>query len=166
MTVMEDTYTAFMLDYAAGNQSPAFALAGDLHVLLSDTGSASNDVWQNVREAIDFSAQLPRPSERLDAACKIISTGYQSLGWRRGWSGADYAKTDLRGGKFMRLSPGKSVPAHGHKKLEVTVVLSGELSDGAGNVFEAGELLFGVPGHRHKPAAHGAQDCVCFVALG
>ena len=52
----------------------------------------------------------------------------------------------------MRLEPGQAVPAHGHSALEATIVLSGAL-DVDDEVFSVGDLVLGVPGERHKPAA-------------
>lgn len=164
MSLIEETYVTFMMDHAAGQHSPAMALAADLHALLSDKGSATNDVWVNVAGEIRKTSEGLEKPERLNLACDVIACSYDSIKWRRGISGAHYAKSAVAGGKYMRLLPGKSVPRHGHGKLEVTVVLEGELSDGVGGIYQKGDIAFGIPGQRHKPAAHGDRPCICFVA--
>lgn len=155
------TYEAFMLDHAAGNLSASMSVAGDLHILLNDEGAETCDLWRAAAQAMGPPPQKTRVD--LSAACEIITNGTKDVNWRRGLSGAQFAKAGSHGGKFMRLRPGKSVPAHSHKKLEVTVVLQGQLSDGE-RVYNEGEIVFGEPGVRHKPAAHGDAPCVCYVA--
>lgn len=153
------TYEAFMLDHAAGNLSEAMMMAGDLHMLLSDEGANICQVWRCAAETMGHNFV----SKNIDTASGIISDASETVRWRRGFSGAQYAKSGPKGGKLMRLLPGKSVPVHGHKSLEVTVVIQGELSDGE-TVFKAGDIAFGEPGIRHKPAAKGVIPCVCYVA--
>lgn len=163
MTRSEDTYAAFMLDYAAGNQSPAIALAGDLHVLLSDEGAETWEMWNSISEELRGGSKADDAASRMDAACGVLNTPVDAFSWRRGLSGAYYTKGPIAGGKMMKLRPGKSVPTHGHKHMEITIVLSGQLTDGVG-VYEKGDIMFGLPGERHKPAAHGDEDCICYVA--
>lgn len=155
------TYDAFMLDHAAGNLSSAMSLAGDLHVLLSDSGAEVCDTWRLVAHEL---AERPEDHNgNMDRACELLSGASDTVRWRRGLSGAQYAKAGPKGGKLMRLLPGKSVPTHGHRSLEVTVVLEGQLSDGI-RVYNPGEIVFGEPGVQHKPAAKGDVPCVCYVA--
>ena len=164
MSSREETYVTFMMDHAAGQHGPAVSLAADLHVLLSDQGALTNDVWSAAANHLRAPDNNIIPAERIDRACEIIAEGYDHIKWRRGLSGAHYSKSDVSGGKFMRLLPGKSVPTHGHKRLEITVVLDGQLSDGIGGLYDTGDIAFGIPGERHKPAAHGDRPCICFVA--
>ena len=121
------TYEAFMLDHAAGNLSPAMTMAGDLHMLLNDQGAMACDVWRRAAEAMGHRRAVT--PEQIDSASKILLNAAANENWRRGLSGAQYAKAGPKGGKLMRLLPGKSVPTHGHRSLEVTVVLEGQLSD-------------------------------------
>ena len=164
MSLIEDTYTSFMMDHAAGQHDAAMSVAANLHVLLSDQGAAMNDIWRMAAIEIASDRGAQGSDDSIGPACDVISKGYEQIKWRRGFSGAHYAKSPVAGGKFMRLMPGKSVPGHGHKKLEVTVVLEGQLTDGTGGIYNKGDIVFGVPGVRHKPAAHGDRPCICFVA--
>jgi len=155
------TYETFMLDHVTGNLSSAMSLAGNLHLLLSDQGAETYDVWRRTADVMVQSSESM--NSHIDDACEILSCANENVRWRRGLSGAQYAKIGPNGGKLMRLLPGKSVPTHGHKALEVTVVLEGQLSDGE-FLFQPGDIVFGEPGVRHKPAASGNQACVCYVA--
>lgn len=164
MSVTEETYLAFMMDHAAGVHSPALSLAANLHTLLSDNGAATHEVWGVIGTEIRREDKALLRLDDMDLACDVIADGYEHVRWRRGLSGAQYARSAISGGKYMRLMPGKSVPGHGHRKLEVTVVLEGQLSDGIGGVYQKGDIAFGIPGQRHKPAAVGDAPCICFVA--
>ena len=167
MSLAQDTYTAFMLDHAAGQQNESLTLAGHLHTLLSDVGADMNDIWCMAAKELMPAAQNgsnARTQDDLNAACRLLANGFDNIEWRRGLFGVHYSKTKVSGGNFMKLEPGNSVPRHGHRKLEATVVLEGELSDGNGGLYEKGDLLLGVPGVRHKPAAYGSYPCICFVA--
>ena len=164
MSQHEETYVTFMLDHAAGQHSDALSLAADLHVLLSDEGAQTNDIWRAAADQLRGRQAGETAGNDIDRACDVIAQGYDHIKWRRGLSGAHFSKSAIDGGKFMRLLPGKSVPRHGHKRLEITVVLEGQLSDGVGGLYNKGDIAFGIPGKRHKPAAHGDHPCICFVA--
>ena len=164
MSLREETYVSFMMDHAAGQHGDALSLAADLHVLLSDEGALTHDVWRSAAAQIRGQKSDERPVRDIDRACEVLAKGYDHIKWRRGLSGAHFSKSGVAGAKFMRLMPGKSVPRHGHGRLEITVVLEGQLSDGVGGIYNKGDIALGIPGERHKPAAYGDQPCICFVA--
>lgn len=156
-----DTYHAFMLDYATGALCPDMALAAQLHILLSDEGKRAADTWASAGAV--FGMEANRDSDRLPEALELANGDLQTVPWKRGLSGAHYARRGKGNGQLMRLDPGQTVPAHNHTALEATVVLEGEFEDGHG-VYRRGDLVLGPPGMRHQPAAHGEHRCVCFVA--
>ena len=173
----QDTYLAFMMDYAAGNQPEAFALAGDLHVLLSEGGGRTADIWSAVggvllenagtsaQSGMPLLAESPKAAESrtYGEASRLFAMTETPLRWRRGLSGVAYVRLDPPGARFMKLDPGQSAPAHGHGGLEATVVLHGQFSDGHGT-YKRGDIVLGVPGMRHKPRGEGTDPCICFVA--
>ena len=173
----QDTYLAFMMDHAAGNQPEAFALAGDLHVLLSDGARRTSDVWSAVggalletagaavteRKAPSPESSRAAPQGPAGAARRLLAMADAPIRWRRGLSGVACAPLAPPGAKFMKLEPGQSAPAHGHGRLEATVVIHGRFSDGHGS-YGRGDLVLGVPGLRHKPRGEGETPCICFVA--
>ena len=171
----ETTYHAFMLDHATGTLPPALMVAGDLHVCLSEDGAEAAAIWDAVGGALLEGSQLgengptlsrrrPRRMRRPSPA-SLLSCDLDRLSWRRGLSGVRHARAGVRGGAFMRLEPGQSVPAHGHSALEATVVLRGELRVGE-RVHRVGDLALGVPGQAHKPEAESDAACICFVGRG
>ena len=59
-----------------------------------------------------------------------------------------------------KIKAGGKAPAHGHKGLEVTVVLQGSFSDGEG-IYHEGDYLVREPGHVHRPTASQNNQCIC-----
>jgi len=170
-----DTYIAFMMDHAAGNHPESFALAADLHVALNPDGAETADIWSMIGGVLLESSDIAETGGTVYAhkrvqsrksglsAAGLLAQPMESLKWRRGLSGVQYASAGAPGTKFMKLDPGQSAPMHGHGDLEATVVLSGRFSDGHGT-YSRGDLVLGQPGMRHKPSAVGEEACVCFVA--
>lgn len=160
-----DAYHAFMLDHAAGTLPADMSLAAELHIILSETGHEAADIWHAARDAVDLWANIEKPleHERLPEALELAVSNYQTVPWKRGLSGVHYAKRGKGKGKLMRLDPGQAAPEHNHTALEATVVLEGQFDDGHG-VYGRGDLVLGRPGVRHRPAAHGDQMCICYVA--
>ncbi len=73
---------------------------------------------------------------------------------------------------FIRVRPGVTLPAHRHRGLELTCVLSGAYHDGDGRLYSAGDVSEedddDEDGSRrdedHLVVAEAAQDCVCVMA--
>jgi quercetin dioxygenase-like cupin family protein len=160
-----DAYHAFMLDHASGTLSTDMALAAELHILLSETGKTTSDIWHSTRDAISLWAKEGRIAEHecLPEALELARGDFETVPWKKGLSGVHYAKRGKGKGKLMRLDPGQAAPEHSHSALEATVVLEGQFEDGHG-VYKRGDLVLGRPGVRHRPAAHGDEMCICYVA--
>lgn len=160
-----DAYHAFMLDHAAGALQPDMTLAAELHILLSDRGHETADIWSATRDAIGLWANDAKASEHesLPEALELALGDFETVPWKKGLSGVHYAKRGRGKGKLMRLDPGQAAPEHSHSVLEATVVLEGKFEDGHG-VYKRGDLVLGRPGIRHRPAAHGDDMCICYVA--
>ena len=160
-----DAYHAFMLDHASGALSADMALAAELHILLSETGHEAADIWHATRDAVGLWANEAQSleHERLPEALELAVGSFETTPWKKGLSGVHYAKRGKDKGKLMRLDPGQAAPEHSHSALEATVVLEGQFADGHG-VYGRGDLVLGRPGVRHRPAAHGDQMCICYVA--
>ena len=165
-----ETYQAFMLDHAAGTLPESLHLAGDIHCLLSCEGDRAAEIWASVRnillEGMQASPRALGAEQRQVAfsrAKNIIEADYGQVKWRRGFSGAHYAKLANASGQLMHLNAGQSVPSHGHSAREATVILEGALED-HGGVYRRGDIMIAEPGERHRPATYGNTPCTCFVA--
>ncbi len=160
-----DAYHAFMLDHAGGALSTDMALAAELHILLSETGHDTADIWQAARCALGPKTTKNGECEHeyLPEALELARSDFQTTPWKKGLSGVHYAKRGKGKGKLMRLDPGQAAPEHSHSALEATIVLKGQFEDGHG-IYSRGDLVLGRPGIRHRPAAHGDEMCICYVA--
>ena len=160
-----DAYHAFMLDHASGALSADMALAAELHILLSEKGHETADIWHATRDAVGLWANQAQAIEHecLPEALELAVGDFDTIPWKKCLSGVHYAKRGRDKGKLMRLDPGQAAPEHSHSALEATVVLEGKFEDGHG-VYRRGDLVLGRPGVRHRPAAHGNEMCICYVA--
>lgn len=160
-----DAYHAFMLDHAGGALASDMAIAAELHILLSERGHDTANVWNAARTVFGGCGRGPDDGQHtfLPEALELARGAFAAVPWKRGLSGVHYAKRGKGRGKLMRLDPGQSAPEHSHSALEATVVLAGQFEDGHG-VYARGDLVLGCPGRRHRPAAHGEEMCICFVA--
>jgi putative transcriptional regulator len=66
-------------------------------------------------------------------------------------------------GGLILARPGRSLPRHGHKGLELTCVLSGSFADGSG-AYVAGDLSEPMNDHDQPPLVIGRQPCLCVIA--
>jgi putative transcriptional regulator len=177
MTLHDNAYAAFMLDYAAGVLSPAEVLAADLHRALSAGGrknAATMDtlggaLMEKMRplpaEYFDAS-QLGLPQTRTSAGSRLdpfINGDLLGLDWRKNIFGVKTLPTSTPMASLLRLDPGETAPAHHHGRRDVTVVLIGTYADEYG-MYERGEIAFAEPGMKHQPRAVGDKSCVCLLA--
>lgn len=176
MLLYENTYSAFMLDYASGGLSAAERLAGDLHVTLSREGRNMRRMLDSLGGLLLERAGCASPPGGIDDPGPQASGGSVPphlapyLGedllarrWRKSLFGVKTLETTTPMASLLRLDPGERAPAHGHGRRDVTVVLRGSFADAYG-VYETGDLAFAEPGMRHEPRAVGGEPCVCLIA--
>lgn len=177
MTLHDNAYAAFMLDYAAGVLSPAERLAADLHRALSHDGSRNGRMVDAVGGAL-LEKSRPAPAGYFDTV-RLEGEGQGEAGpspldpylkrdllglpWRRNFFGVKTLPTDTPLARLLRLDPNERAPAHGHGRRDVTVVLCGSFADQFG-VYERGDLAFAEPGVIHRPRAVGGESCICLLA--
>ncbi|HEY7799923.1 MAG TPA: cupin domain-containing protein [Hyphomonadaceae bacterium] len=177
MTLHDNAYAAFMLDYAAGVLSPAERLAADLHRVLSAEGGKNSEMLDAVGGAL-LEKTRPLPAEYFDASRlgeqetgnvaarrldPFIRGDLLALKWRKDIFGVKTLPTGTRMASLLRLDPGETAPAHHHGRRDVTVVLVGTYADEFGQ-YERGDIAFAEPGMKHQPRAVGDRTCVCLLA--
>src|SRR5262245_35948040 len=178
MSHYDNTYAAFMLDYAAGSLSPAETLAGDLHCVLSRKGGRNGRMLEAVGGALLERAE-PRSAGYVDTAGlagkgesgaapgspldPYIKEDRLALKWSKSIFGVQTRQTPIANASLLRLDPGQRASAHGHGRRDVTVVLRGAFADQYG-VYERGDLAFAEPGMKHEPRAVGNETCGCLLA--
>jgi len=65
--------------------------------------------------------------------------------------------------RMLLIPAGQAVPEHGHRGLELTLVLSGAFSDATGH-FRAGDLEVADEALGHTPHATDDAPCICVAA--
>lgn len=177
MTLHDNAYASFMLDYAAGVLSPAEKLAADLHRVLSADGRRNGLMMDALGGAL-LERVKPETSRYFDATRlgeagkgevapssldPFLKRDLISLNWRRNIFGVKTLPAGVPMAMLLRLDPGERAPVHGHGRRDVTVVLRGAYADDFG-VYERGDLAFAEPGMKHEPRAVGDETCVCLLA--
>lgn len=177
MSIHDNAYSAFMLDYAAGGLSQAERLVADLHRILSPRGERNAHLLDALGGAMldqagsrstgHFDAArlekahlAPPPSSLL---ASYLNRDLVSLKWRKSIFGVKTLPTDTPMASLLRLDPGERAPAHGHGRRDVTVVLCGSYADEF-SVYERGDLAFAELSMKQEPRAVGDRTCVCLLA--
>lgn len=86
--------------------------------------------------------------------------------WRRVGGGVADAILRTRGDatvRLLRIPGGVAVPDHGHRGMELTLVLKGAFCDGS-EQFRAGDVEVAGDETVHKPVAMPGEDCICLAA--
>ena len=177
MTLHDNAYAAFMLDYAAGSLSPAERLAAELHRVLSANGGKNSAMLDAVGGALLEDAK-PSPARYFDASRlgqqdiemdgapqldPFLNRDLLGLRWRKNIFGVKTLPTTTPMASLLRLDPGETAPAHHHGRRDVTVVLLGTYADEYG-MYERGDIAFAEPGMKHQPRAVGDRTCICLLA--
>ena len=88
------------------------------------------------------------------------------LPWKRLGLGAYHLPitTGDRGvsARLLRIPAGRPVPTHGHRGLELTLVLCGAFSDATGSYIR-GDLQEADESVEHQPHAAVGEDCICLA---
>ncbi|MEL6769278.1 MAG: ChrR family anti-sigma-E factor [Pseudomonadota bacterium] len=65
---------------------------------------------------------------------------------------------------LLRARPGAGIPQHTHEGTEITLVLSGALSDG-GRVLGPGDVAVNTDEDDHRPKILGDETCYCLIVM-
>ena len=65
--------------------------------------------------------------------------------------------------RLLRVRTGTALPRHGHRGMELTLVLEGAFADETGR-HGPGDLVEVDEATTHRPVAGGPTDCVCLIA--
>ena len=65
--------------------------------------------------------------------------------------------------RLLYIPPGKAVPEHGHRGLELTLVLQGSFADSEG-AFRRGDVETAHDDIDHQPVAGPGEPCICLAA--
>jgi len=182
-----------LLAYAAGTLPEAFNLVIATHVSLCDDCRAALAAFEVLGgEVLDDAEPATVDKTSLAATLALIARGDRAedpprtipsgvfpaplqdriggdladVRWRRIGGGVSQAvlPTSARASvRLLRIPAGARVPDHGHRGLELTLVLQGAFRDdsdrfGPGDIEVADESMI------HQPVAEAGQECICLSA--
>ena len=184
---------ALLMGYAAGTLPEAFNLVVAAHVSLCDEcrarlgsfealgGAVLEDTGAAAALAEDsFAATLariaaqpaatPRPARRpglFPAPLQdYVGGDLEAVKWRGFGTGVRQAilpTSPAASARLLHIPAGMSVPDHGHRGLEMTLVLQGAFRDEEGR-FGPGDIEVASEELEHTPVAEAGEDCICLAA--
>lgn len=193
MTIRHHLSDALMMAYAAGELPEAFSLVVATHVSLCDdcraalagfeaVGGAVLDATDEQPMADDSLAALlsrlpprdpaPQPGPRrarslLPAPLQdYVGGDIDRVKWRSIGMGVRQAILPTGDGgtaRLLHIPAGQSVPDHGHRGLELTLVLQGAFRDSTDR-FGPGDVEIATEALDHTPVAEAGADCICLAA--
>jgi len=193
MTIRHHLSDQLMMAYAAGELPEAFSLVAAAHLSLCDdcraalagfeaVGGAVLDASDAVAMAEDsLTATLsrltmPEPARRPmpRRSCGTLPAPLQDyvggdidrVKWRSIGMGVRQAILPTGDGgtaRLLHIPAGQSVPDHGHRGLELTLVLQGAFRDATAR-FGPGDVEIATEALDHTPVAEPGVDCICLAA--
>ncbi|KPQ16903.1 MAG: putative transcriptional regulator [Rhodobacteraceae bacterium HLUCCO18] len=181
-----------LMGYAAGALPQAFDLVVATHVSLSDDARArlagfeelGGVVLSDMEEADLAEDSLERTLARIagtpvrekrvepsrgifpEPLRKIVGGDEDAVKWRSLGTGARQSLLHIEDGVSARLlyiPAGQAMPEHGHRGMELTLVLKGAYRDETDR-FARGDVEFADEDMDHTPIAEDGEDCICLVA--
>ena len=191
-TIRHHLNDALLMGYAAGHLSEAFGLVVATHVTMCDDCRARLESYEAlggaVIEAEDETAvstdalarmmarlevpvvsappKAPRKTSLPTPVAADVGGVLDAVKWRDVGGGVRQAilptgpKATVR---LLHIPAGQAVPDHGHRGMELTLVLRGAFRD-ATDRFGPGDLEIADEDLAHKPVAEAGEDCICLAA--
>ncbi len=191
MTIRHHLTDQLMMAYAAGALPEAFSLVVATHVSLCSECRAALATFEAVGGAVldtgeavpvgedSLAATLARLGEPESAPVRRRARGMlpapvqdyvggdiDHVKWRSVGMGVRQAILPTADGATVRLlhiPAGQSMPDHGHRGLELTLVLQGAFRDSTDR-FGPGDVEIATESLDHTPVAEAGADCICLAA--
>jgi putative transcriptional regulator len=193
MPIKHHLNDALLMAYSAGTLPEAFNLVVATHISMCDDCRArmasfdavggsvldscsavemGDDAFAATMALIDSAADeqirhLPtRPGVFPSPLQDYVGGDLDAVKWRKAGGGVSQAILSTSRDatvRLIRIPAGASVPDHGHRGTELTLVLQGAFRDeedrfGRGDIELADEDL------NHTPVAEAGEDCICLAA--
>ncbi len=192
-TIRHHLSDQLLMAYAAGQLPEAFSLVVATHVSLCDECRARAGSYDAVGGALLEDAEeiamgedaLARALARIEGPpqatqaepkraagvfpaplADYVGGDLSAVRWRRVGGGVKQAILPTGKDATARLlfiPAGTAVPDHGHRGMELTLVLQGAFAD-ASDQFGRGDIEIADEEMEHTPVALAGQDCICLAA--
>lgn len=192
MTIKHHISDSLLMAYSAGQLPEAFNLVVATHVSMCDECRVALGGFDAVGGALVENADGAAVSDAaLDATLAMIASLRPVADTRARVAGvfpaplADYVGGDLDAVKWQSLGrgvrqailpttkgasvrllhipAGQAMPDHGHRGMELTLVLQGAFSDGTGR-YNRGDVDAESAATQHTPVAEAGLPCICLSA--
>jgi putative transcriptional regulator len=192
MTIRHHITDALLIAYSAAQLPEAFSLVVATHLSMCDECRARLGAYDAIGGAliddlectalsqaslaatmarIDKAAPQPRAAvaPRSDLPVPLhdyVGGGLSSVKWRSLGMGVRQAILPTARDASVRLlyiPAGQAMPDHGHRGMELTLVLQGAFRDAADR-FGAGDVEIATADMEHTPVAEDGMDCICLAA--
>jgi len=141
----------------------AAALAADAHAKVM----AALDVDAPEADPPAAPAGADLPCDVLPAPLRaLVGGGIEAVKWKPVGMGVAQAVLVSRPSgtaRLLRIPAGAAMPDHGHRGMELTMVLSGAFEDGPQR-FGRGDVEVADESLEHTPVADVGEDCICLAA--
>ncbi len=149
------------------------AIGGGL-MALGESREMSLGSFEATLKKIAEQAEQPEEATRAEAPCAVlpkpirdyVGGGIDAVRWRPMGMGAWQAilhESGQASARLMHIPAGCELPDHGHKGIEMTLVLQGAFLDGDAR-YARGDVELADENTEHHPIADIGADCVCLVA--
>lgn len=190
MTIQHHLSDNLLMAYAAGSLPEAFSLAVATHISLCDECRASLAAFEALGGAVVEDCGLeaisdgclaavmarldqPAPAKPLLQAVGILPAplaeyvggGMDRVKWRHLGMGVRQAILPTAIGataRLLHIPAGQAVPNHGHRGIELTLVLQGAFRDESTR-FARGDVEIATKADQHTPVAEWGEDCICLA---
>lgn len=192
MTIRHHLSDQLLMAYSAGQLPEAFNLVAATHLSMCDECRAALGAFDAVGGAMVEAADEAAVSDTsLETTLALIAqqkpvadgrapsvgifpaplAGYvggdlEAVKWRSLGMGVRQAILPTEKGASVRLlhiPAGQAMPDHGHRGMELTLVLQGAFSDGTGR-YNRGDLDVETEKTQHTPVAEAGLPCICLSA--
>ena len=179
-----------LIGYSAGTLPEAFSLVVATHLSMCDICRAAAEAFDAIGGSIlDLEIQAPLEDDAFTRTLAMISKGpiaskaalvsdvptplsayiggdLRDVKWRSVGMGVRQSvlKTSKSAtARLLYIPAGSTVPDHGHRGTELTLVLQGAFRDETA-LFAAGDVEVANEDLNHTPVAEIGEDCICLAA--
>lgn len=190
MSIKHHLSDQLLMGYAAGNLPEAFSLVAATHISMCDDCRARQAAFDAVGGAVMDIDASPMSEASLEACLARLGTPETPTRTapRKGLLPAplaDYVGGDIAlvkwkslgmgvrqailptgkgaSARLLYIPAGQSVPDHGHRGMELTLVLQGAFKDEKDR-FGRGDVEIADEADVHTPVAEDGMDCICLAA--
>lgn len=193
MTIKHHISDSLLMAYSAGQLPEAFNLVVATHLSMCDECRVALGAFDAVGGALVEGADEAAVSDKaLEATLAMIASlrpvadvarvreagifpapladyvggDLDAVKWRSLGRGVRQAILPTAKGASVRLlhiPAGQAMPDHGHRGMELTLVLQGAFSDGTGR-YNRGDVDAETEATQHTPVAEAGLPCICLAA--